>query len=88
MSITKFFKQNLDAFIIFSGFPNVPKLEIALVTDIKLLDLYDELAKSILFSKHLYSKKVLIPARTYRGEKTDMMPSMILQNIPLMTYLE
>jgi uncharacterized protein len=66
------FKNNqLDAFWLFTGFPNSAVIEAALQTDIRLIDVYKDAEAAGMFKKYPYFSKVIIPANTYKGVATD-----------------
>ena len=66
------FKNNqLDAFWLFTGFPNSAVIEAALQTDIRLVDVYKDAEEAGMFKKYPYFSKVTIPANTYKGVTTD-----------------
>ncbi|WDN90179.1 uncharacterized protein BuS5_03149 [Desulfosarcina sp. BuS5] len=66
-----FKNKQLDAFWIFSGFPNSAVIETALQNKIKLINLYPEAEKTRFLQKYPYFTKVVIPADTYKGVSTD-----------------
>jgi len=66
------FKNNqLDAFWLFTGFPNSAVIEAALQTDVNLIDVYKDAEEAGMFKKYPYFSKVVIPANTYKGVTTD-----------------
>jgi len=66
------FKNNqLDAFWLFTGFPNSAVIEAALQTDVNLIDVYKDAEEAGMFKKYPYFSKVIIPANTYKGVTTD-----------------
>lgn len=62
----------LDAFWVFAGYPNAAVLEVALQKDISLLNLWDELETAGYFKDNPFFQKLVIPAKTYNGQDTDV----------------
>lgn len=65
---TSFQNKQLDAFWIFSGYPNSAIYETALKADIKLLDLWGETEIAGIPTLYPFYKKAIIPANTYKGQ--------------------
>ena len=61
----------LDAFWVFTSFPNASVIEAAMQNKIRLVDLYKDAESCGLFKKYPYFSKVVIPAGTYQGVDTD-----------------
>lgn len=68
-----FKNKQLDAFWLFTGFPNSAVIEAALQTDIALINVYKDAEEVGMFEKYPYFSKVIIPANTYKGVTTDTM---------------
>jgi len=66
-----FKNKQLDAFWVFSGFPNASVIEAALQNDLFLINTYDEAQKIGMFKKYPFFQKVVIPAGTYKGVTRD-----------------
>lgn len=62
----------LDAFWVFVGYPNASVMEAALQNNIKLLDTYTIADKAELFIDYPYFSKEIIPAKTYKGQTTQV----------------
>ena len=61
----------LDAFWVFTSFPNASVIEAAMQNKIRLVNLYKDAQSCGLFKKYPYFSKVVIPAGTYQGVNTD-----------------
>ncbi|OQX25341.1 MAG: C4-dicarboxylate ABC transporter substrate-binding protein [Desulfobacteraceae bacterium IS3] len=66
-----FSKGELDAFWIFTGFPNDAAEKAAAHNTIALIDLLKDIQETDMFKKYPYFTKTSIPANTYRGVVTD-----------------
>jgi len=62
----------LDAFWVFTGYPSASILEVAMQTDIRLLDTYAAGESVGLFGNNPFFTPVTIPANTYKGQSTDI----------------
>lgn len=58
----------LDAFWVFTGYPSASILEVAMQTNIRLLDTYSAGASVGLFDRNPFFTGVTIPANTYKGQ--------------------
>jgi len=66
-----FKKGELDAFWVFSGFPNASVTQAANENSIALVSIYDDIEKSGLLEKYPYFSKQVIPADTYKGVSSE-----------------
>ncbi len=66
-----FSKGELDAFCIFTGFPNDSAEKAASRNRIALIDLLKDVQETDMFKKYPYLSKTTIPANTYKGVDTD-----------------
>lgn len=62
-----FSNRQLDAFWLFTGFPNASVIEAAMQNDIDLVDVYKDAETAGMFKKYPYFSKVVIPGETYKG---------------------
>ena len=62
----------LDAFWIFTGYPSASILEVAMQTEIKLLDTYSAGEAVGLFQHNPFFTAVTVPANTYKGQTQDI----------------
>ena len=62
-----FSNKQLDAFWLFTGFPNASVIEAAMQNKIDLVDLNKDADSVGMFKKYPYFAKVVIPAGTYKG---------------------
>lgn len=62
----------LDAFWLFTGFPNSSVIEAAKHAPISLINVYKDAEKIELFKKYPYFQKVVIPVGTYEGVSTPV----------------
>jgi TRAP transporter TAXI family solute receptor len=67
-----FKKGQLDAFWVFTGFPNASVKQAALDSKIALVNTYKDADKSGLFKTYPYFSKLTIPANTYKGISEDI----------------
>lgn len=70
-AVSAFKGGGLDAFWLFTGFPNSSVKDAAAYTKISLLNVYNDADKVKMFEKYPYFTKVIIPAGTYAGVKSD-----------------
>ncbi|MBC8461220.1 MAG: TAXI family TRAP transporter solute-binding subunit, partial [Deltaproteobacteria bacterium] len=66
-----FKNKQLDAFWLFTGFPNSAVIEAALQTKVDLINVYKDAQEVGMFKKYPYFSKVVIPANTYKGVTED-----------------
>jgi uncharacterized protein len=62
----------LDAFWVFTGYPSASILEVAMQTEIKLLDTYSAGEAVGLFKNNPFFTSVTVPANTYKGQTNDI----------------
>jgi uncharacterized protein len=62
----------LDAFWVFTGYPSASILEVAMQTEIKLLDTYSAGEAVGLFQNNPFFTSVTVPANTYKGQTQDI----------------
>ena len=62
----------LDAFWVFTGYPSASILEVAMQTEIKLLDTYPAGEAVGLFQNNPFFTAVTVPANTYKGQTQDI----------------
>lgn len=62
----------VDAFWVFVGYPNAAVIEASLQNNVRLLDIWTAANDSGLFKQHPYFTAATIPAKTYRGQKTEV----------------
>ena len=62
----------LDAFWVFTGYPSASILEVAMQTDIRLLDTYSAGEQVGLFNQNPFFTEVTVPANTYKGQTSDI----------------
>jgi uncharacterized protein len=62
----------LDAFWVFTGYPSASILEVAMQTEIKLLDTYSAGEAVGLFQNNPFFTAVTVPANTYKGQTQDV----------------
>jgi uncharacterized protein len=62
----------LDAFWVFTGYPSASILEVAMQTEIKLLDTYSAGEAVGLFQNNPFFTAVAVPANTYKGQTQDI----------------
>jgi uncharacterized protein len=62
----------LDAFWVFTGYPSASILEVAMQTEIKLLDTYSAGEVVGLFQNNPFFTGVIVPANTYKGQTQDI----------------
>ncbi len=61
----------LDAFWVFTGFPNASVKQAAVGNSIALINAYNDASETDMFKKYPYFSKMTIPGGTYRGVSTD-----------------
>ncbi|MCP4346190.1 MAG: TAXI family TRAP transporter solute-binding subunit [Desulfobacterales bacterium] len=66
-----FNNRKIDAFWLFTGFPNSSVKKVAAQNKITLLNIYNDAEKAGMFKKYPYFSKITIPARTYKGVNSD-----------------
>jgi uncharacterized protein len=62
----------LDAFWVFTGYPSASILEVAMQTEIKLLETYSAGEAVGLFQNNPFFTAVTVPANTYKGQTQDI----------------
>jgi uncharacterized protein len=62
----------LDAFWVFTGYPSASVLEVAMQTEIKLLETYSAGEAVGLFQNNPFFTAVTVPANTYKGQTQDI----------------
>jgi uncharacterized protein len=62
----------LDAFWVFTGYPSASILEVAMQTEIRLLDTYSAGEAVGLFQHNPFFTAVIVPANTYKGQTQDI----------------
>ena len=67
-----FSNKQLDAFWLFTGFPNASVIEAAMQNDISLVNVYGDADSVGMFKKYPYFSKVVIPGGTYKGVDKDV----------------
>jgi len=70
-SIRNFIKDKIDAFWLFTGFPNPSVKKAANKKDIVLINTYLDAEAAGYFKKYPYFSKVIIPANTYKNVSQD-----------------
>jgi len=66
-----FRKGDIDAFWLFTGFPNAAVIEAALQNNIELVNIFNDAQDVNMFKKYPYFSKVVIPAYIYKGVDYD-----------------
>lgn len=66
-----FRKRKLDAFWVFTGFPNGSVRQAAAENSISLINVYKDAENIGMFNKYPYFSQVVIPANTYKGVSED-----------------
>ncbi len=66
-----FGNRQLDAFWLFTGFPNASVIEAAMQNDIRMVNIYRDADAIGMFKKYPYFARVIIPANTYKGVTED-----------------
>lgn len=66
-----FKKGQLDAFWVFTGFPNASVKQAAAENSIALINAYNDISETDMLEKHPYLSKITVPSGTYEGVPTD-----------------